>query len=119
MELDDLREYCLSKAGVTESFPFGEETLVFKVGPKIFALVGLEDTPPRVNLKCEPARAIELRAEYPEFILPGYHMNKKHWNTVILDDPLDENLILEMVDCSYDLVFAGLSKREKQEIGEK
>src|SRR5450432_1781154 len=84
MDLSQFREYCLSKSQVTESTPFGEDVLVFKVGSKIFALASLDDVPARVNLKCDPDRALDLRDRYEE-VQPGYHMNKKHWNTVIID----------------------------------
>ena len=90
MNVEELREYVLQKAAVTEGFPFGEDTLVFKVNAKIFALVSLTSSPLQFNVKCDPATAIELRDEYPESVLPGYHMNKKHWNTVIVDGRLSK-----------------------------
>lgn len=112
MNIDTLQKYCLNKKEVTESFPFDEETLVFKVAEKIFCLVNL--TPPwSINLKCDPEKAIELREEYEE-IIPGYHMNKKHWNTVDLHGSLKNSLIEELIDDSYNLVFAGLPKRVKE-----
>ena len=111
MNIDSLQNYCLNKKGVTEGFPFDEETLVFKVAGKMFCLVNL--TPPwSTNLKCDPEKAIELREEYEE-IIPGFHMNKKHWNTVDLHGNLKESLIEELIDDSYSLVFAGLPKKVK------
>ena len=104
MNAEELREYVLQKAGVTEGFPFGEDTLVFKVKEKIFVLVSLTSLPLRFNVKCDPAKAIELREEYPENILAGYHMNKKHWNSIIADGRLSKKLIVQMLDDSYNLV---------------
>jgi len=101
--LFDLIAHCLSKPGAEETTPFGPDTLVYKVGGKIFALTSPDDFPPRVNLKCDPERAIELRDRY-ESILPGYHMNKRHWNTVILDGSVPSALVRELVDHSYQLV---------------
>lgn len=111
MNIEEFRTYCLSKRGVTESFPFGEETLVFKVMDKIFALAGLDAHPANANLKCDPEKAIELREEYDGLIYPGYHMNKKHWNTVEIEGNLPPALIVELVDHSYDLVVKGLTKK--------
>ncbi|HLW32705.1 MAG TPA: MmcQ/YjbR family DNA-binding protein [Aequorivita sp.] len=118
MNIEEFRTYCLSKKGVTESFPFGEETLVFKVMDKVFALAGLDAHPATANLKCDPEKAIELREEYDGLITPGYHMNKKHWNTVEIDPPagragrnLPPALIIELVDHSYNLVVKGLTKK--------
>jgi predicted DNA-binding protein (MmcQ/YjbR family) len=104
MNVETLREYVLQKLYVTEGFPFGEGTLVFKVKGKVFLLIGLDATPLQFNVKCDPDKAIELREEYPDAVLPGYHMNKKHWNTVIVDGKLSKKQILEMVDDSYRLV---------------
>lgn len=112
MNVEQLREYCLSKKAATESFPFDDKTLVFKVMNKIYALVGLERLPPSVNLKCDPERAVELREAYDGLILPGYHMNKKLWNTVRLEG-LDDELIVELIDHSYDLVVAKLPKEDR------
>ncbi len=112
MDISDIRTYCLSKFGVNESFPFDDETLVFKIGSKIFCLAGL-NPPFSINLKCEPEKAIELREEYEE-IKPGYHMNKKHWNTVSLEGRLENSLITKMIDDSYFLVCKNLPKREKE-----
>jgi predicted DNA-binding protein (MmcQ/YjbR family) len=111
--LESIYEYCRAKACVSEGFPFDEDTLVFKVAGKIFALLSLERTPLQINLKCEPARAIELRERY-ESVVPGYHMNKKHWNTIVLDSNLPTPLIFELIDHSYDRVVSGLPKAEKE-----
>jgi len=102
MNIEDLRKYCIDKPGTTEGFPFGDDTLVFKVEGKIFALLNLEGET-RINLKCDPDRAIALREEY-DSIIPGYHMNKKHWNTVIIEESLPDILVREMIDHSYHLV---------------
>lgn len=117
MDIETLREYCLSKAGTTESFPFDEHTLVFKVMNKMYSLVGLERLPPSVNLKCDPERAIQLREEYDGAIIPGYHMSKKHWNTVYLEEVSDK-LIIELVDHSYDLIVSKLTKKDKKRLVE-
>jgi predicted DNA-binding protein (MmcQ/YjbR family) len=102
MNIETLREYCISKKGADESFPFGEDTLVFKVKGKIFALVNL-DGDLSINLKCDPLYAIELRERYPA-VTPGYHMNKKHWNTVMLGGSVPDKEIQDWIDQSYDLV---------------
>ena len=104
MNIETLREYVLQKPSVTDGFPFGEDTLVFKINNKIFLLVSLSAAPMQFNVKCNPDKAIELREEYPENILPGYHMNKKHRNTVIMDRKLKDKLVQEMIDESYHLV---------------
>ena len=104
MNIETIREYVLQKPAVTEGFPFGEDTLVFKVNEKIFFLAGLDSSPLQFNVKCDPDKAIELREEYPESVLPGYHMNKKHWNTVIVDGRLSAKQLKEMIDDSYGLV---------------
>ena len=109
MDIEELRAYILQKPDVTEGFPFGEDTLVFKVKEKIFLLTGLDSSPLRFNVKCDPDRAIELREEFPDSILPGFHMNKKHWNTVVVDGSVSKKLLKEMIDHSYDLV----SKKKK------
>jgi predicted DNA-binding protein (MmcQ/YjbR family) len=108
MNIETLREYCISKKGVTESFPFGDDTLVFKAGGKIFALVNL-DGDLSINLKCDPVLAIDLRERYSS-VTPGYHMNKKHWNTVLLDGSVPDREVLSWIDHSYNL----LSARNKQ-----
>lgn len=116
MHPEDVREYCLSKPGATEELPFGPDTLVFKVKGKIFALMGLDQSDCRVNLKCDPERAIQLRAEYSQDVLPGYHMNKVHWNTVVCDQGLSRQLILQLIDHSYDLVIASLPAKRRDEL---
>ena len=118
MKLETYYEYCLSKKGVTEHFPFDEETLVFKVGGKMFALSSLiqwEKGEPSVNLKCDPERALELRAEY-EDIVPGFHMSKTHWNTIYINKNVSDKLIAALIDHSYELVFGSLSKKIQIEI---
>lgn len=104
MDIETIREYVLQKPSVTEGFPFGEDTLVFKVNEKIFLLAGLDSDPLQFNVKCDPDRAIELRDEFPDSVLPGYHMNKKHWNTVIVNGRLSAKQLKEMIDHSYELV---------------
>jgi predicted DNA-binding protein (MmcQ/YjbR family) len=116
MNVDDIWTYCLAKAGVEEGFPFGEETLVFKREGKIFLLVGLTNQPLQFNAKCDPERAIELREQY-DCIIPGYHMNKKHWNTVIIDNTLTSKQLKELIDHSYDLVNKKSSKAKSQPAG--
>lgn len=113
MNIEILREYCLSKKAATEGFPFGEETLVFKVMDKIFLLVSLNANPLQFNAKCEPGKAIELREEY-DAVKPGYHMNKKHWNTIIIDGSLSTKLIKEMIDDSYSLIVQSLPKKSRE-----
>ena len=118
MNLEIYYEYCLSKKGVTEHFPFDQDTLVFKVGGKMFALSSLlqwEKNEPSVNLKCDPERAQELRAEYDE-IKPGFHMSKVHWNTIALNGSLSNTFIKELIDHSYELVFKSLTKKIQNEI---
>ena len=104
MNIETIREYILQKPDVTEGFPFGEDTLVFKVKEKIFFLSGLDSSRLQFNVKCDPDKAIQLRDEYPESVLPGYHMNKKHWNTIIVDGRLSAKQLKEMIDDSYELV---------------
>ena len=103
MDIEKIRKYCLEKNGSLECFPFDEVTLVFKVKNKMFGLLTLDENPVRMNLKCDPERAIELREMY-DSILPGWHMNKKYWNTVILDGKVPLKLVFEMIDESYKLV---------------
>ena len=103
MDLAQLREYCLSKPNATEGTPFGPDTLVFKVGGKIFAITSLDEVPTRANLKCDPDLALELRDRYAE-VHPGYHMNKKHWNTIDTEAGIPEPEIRKMIDHSYELV---------------
>lgn len=109
MNIESLREYCLSKPGVEETLPFGPDTLVFKVANKIFLLVGLYEEQLSFNVKCDPDKAIELREEYP-CVLPGYHMNKKHWNTITVDGSVSAKHLKEWIDGSYELV-AGKKRR--------
>lgn len=116
MNIESFRNYCLDKQGTTEELPFGPDTLVFKVRGKMFATVGLDEVPMRVNLKCEQERAIDLRLEFPKAILPGYHMNKKHWNTVLPEANLPDSLIFELIDHSYELVVRRLPKKVQQEL---
>lgn len=116
MNVEEFRTYCLAKKCVTESFPFDEETLVFKVANKMFALLSLEKIPPSANLKCDPEHAIELRDCFPE-IIPGYHMNKKHWNTVEIDSGLQNDFVRKLIDHSYDLIVQSLPKKVQKEFG--
>lgn len=116
MNIEELRSFCLTKKGATEGFPFGEDTLVFKVGNKIFLLAGLDNHPVSFNVKCDPEEAISLREKYPNSILPGYHMNKKHWNTVVLNGEIALDQIKEMINYSYGLVYDSLPLRTKKEI---
>jgi predicted DNA-binding protein (MmcQ/YjbR family) len=109
MDIEQIRDYCLAKPEVTESFPFGPGALVFKVQDKMFLLISLEDVPLRMNVKCMPEKAILLRERY-EYVLPGYHMNKKHWNTVILEPALHADRVKEWIDDSYRLVYKGKRK---------
>ena len=114
MNIEELREYCLSKKAVTEGFPFDETTLVFKIMDKMFALTDLEGDL-SINLKCDPDKAIELRERYPS-VIPGYHMNKKHWNTILIDGSIDDRLIREWIDHSYECVVNGLPANKKKEL---
>ncbi|MEL6925811.1 MAG: MmcQ/YjbR family DNA-binding protein [Bacteroidota bacterium] len=113
MNIESFRTYCTNKKGVTEELPFGPDTLVFKVMGKMFAATGLNEERFRVNLKCEPEYAIELREQH-EDIIPGWHMNKKHWNTVYCEDGLDDRLIMQLIDHSYDLVVSKLKKADRE-----
>lgn len=115
--LDDLRSYLLSKPGAREEFPFDPQTLVLKVASKIFALLALDEEPLRLNLKGDPLDNEVLREQFSA-IIPGYHMPKRHWNTVIMDGTLDGELIKNLIDDSYSLVFESLSKKEQQQISE-
>jgi predicted DNA-binding protein (MmcQ/YjbR family) len=111
-----LREHCLSFAGAEETFPFGAEVSVFKVGGKMFALSQLDQSPLRVSLKCEPVLAEQLRATYPE-VIPGYHLNKRHWNTVTIDGSLSDRMVKDMIEDSYDLVVSSLSRARQVALG--
>lgn len=115
MDLHDIVRYCESKQGVTKDFPFDLDTLTLKVGGKMFLLADVNSDPPRINLKCDPLLAEELRKQYPS-ILPGYHMNKTHWNTVIVDGSIQDDTIFWLIDHSYDLVFRGLPRKEREEL---
>ncbi|MBS1527392.1 MAG: MmcQ/YjbR family DNA-binding protein [Bacteroidetes bacterium] len=114
MSIEEIRDYCLAKPGVTEDLPFGEDTLVFRVGDKLFLLTSIS-TGTQFNVKCDPERAAELRERFSE-VRPGYHMNKKHWNTVHTNGSLSRKQILEMIDHSYELVFKSLPKKVQEEI---
>ncbi|MBU2491882.1 MAG: MmcQ/YjbR family DNA-binding protein [Bacteroidetes bacterium] len=117
MDIDNIRDYCLKKKGVTEGFPFDEETLVFKVMGKMFCLTNL--TPPlNLNLKCEPEKAVELREHY-NCMHPGYHMDKKHWNTIEVNGIINPKLIYGWIDDSYTLVVESLTKKLKEELRKK
>lgn len=110
MNIETLRDYCLSKPGTEETLPFGPDTLVYKVGGKVFLLVGLDAEDLRFNVKCDPDKAIELRDEYP-CVLPGFHMNKKHWNTIVVDGSVSNALLKEWIDHSYGLVAPKAKKK--------
>ena len=110
MNIEDLREYALSKEDVEEGFPFGGDTLVFKVRGKLFLLTGLNSVPLQFNAKCDPGTAVELREQYA-CIIPGYHMNKKHWNTVIIDGTLSNKQLKQLIDDSYKLVAGKVKKK--------
>ena len=119
MNIEELRDFCISKKGVTEHFPFDDVTLVFKVMNKMFALVGLhqwENGDQKINLKCNPEKANELRVDY-ESISAGFHMSKKHWNTVLMNNSdVSDQLVFQLIDHSYDLVVQGLTKKAKAEL---
>lgn len=116
LTLDDIREYCSKKKGVTETFPFDFQTMAIRVGDKIFLLTDINSPVLAMNLKCDPFLALELRSRYPQ-VTPGYHMNKKHWNTVVADGVIPDEEILEMIDHSYELVYRGLNKSVRDVIG--
>jgi predicted DNA-binding protein (MmcQ/YjbR family) len=115
MNLAEFREHCAGFAGFSEDLPFDENTLAFRVGGKIFALMDV-DLFVSVNLKCDPERAVELREQYPG-ITPGYHMNKRHWNTVLTDGSVPEKLLLELAEHSHALVMASLPKKVREQLG--
>jgi len=117
MNVESAREYCLKLNGCTESFPFGVTTLVMKVGGKMFALINLDENP-ALNLKCDPEKAITLRESF-DAVLPGYHMNKKHWNTVLLDGSIKDELLMDWINDSYHLVVNKLPLRLKNQLGFK
>src|SRR5712672_1598220 len=116
MTSEELRDHCLSFLGSEEEFPFGPETSVFKVASKIFALSRLAESPARVSLKCDPVLAEQLRAAHPA-VLPGYHLNKRHWNTVIIDGSVSEQMLKDMIEDSYDLVVSGLPASRRRALG--
>lgn len=116
MDLEQFRDYCLQKRNVEESMPFDESTLVFKLNNKIFALLSLKvERSNSCNLKCDPERAIALRSEFNS-VTPGYHMNKKHWNTIRFNEEVNDQMIFELVDHSYELIFKSFSKKVQKEI---
>ncbi len=120
MDIQQLYEFCLSKKGVTEHFPFDEDTLVFKVGGKMFCLTSLKDWEngtPSLNLKCDPEKAEELRATY-NAVKPGYHMSKIHWNTIDFNGDVSDKLMCQFINHSYELVFKSLTKKIQAEINE-
>ncbi len=117
MDFDTLRTHLIRRKGAAEEMPFGPSALVFKVMGKMFALIGVDDDPLRMNLKCDPDYALLLRQRYTG-VIPGYHMNKQHWNTVVLDDSVPDDLILDMIDDSYDLVVKGLRRVDRLRIRE-
>lgn len=113
MNIEQFRDLCLSKNGVTESCPFGEDVLVFKVMGKMWALCALNRLPTQVNLKCDPERSIQLRSAYDGLIIPGYHMSKEHWNTVMVENAIPPKLLIELIDHSYNLVVSKLTKKDQ------
>lgn len=115
MNIETFRDYCLRKKGVEETFPFGEDVLVFKVMGKMFALTGLDNPEFKVNLKCDPDWALELREQHPE-IQPGWHMSKKLWNTVSFEEGLNDDFLCKLIDHSYELVVNSLSKKLRTEL---
>lgn len=115
MHLEELRDYCLAKKGVEEGFPFGGDTLVFKVMGKMFLLTGIDSQPIQFNVKCDPEKAIILRENF-SCVLPGYHMNKQLWNTIICDGSVNRKQIQEWIDDSYNLVVSSLTKKLKTEL---
>jgi predicted DNA-binding protein (MmcQ/YjbR family) len=116
MTADELREHCLSFNGAEETFPFGPENSVFKVEGRIFAISRLDGDPLRVSLKCEPVLAEQLREQHAA-VIPGYHLNKRHWNTVILDGSLPDDLVGDMIEDSYDLIVSSLPKARRRLLG--
>jgi predicted DNA-binding protein (MmcQ/YjbR family) len=109
MNIEELRDYCLSKKGVEETLPFGPDNLVFKLMGKMFLLASLDESPLRFNVKCDPEKAISLREQY-DCVLPGYHMSKKHWNTVVADGSVPDAKLKEWIDESYFLILGSLPK---------
>lgn len=117
MDFDAIREHCLAKPAVTEDFPFGDDVLAFRVMDKLFALINIEKTPMFINLKCDPHRALELRERYPS-VKPGYHMSKRHWNSVYLEGSFSGREFFGWIDHSYDLVAKKLKKAQRVELQE-
>ncbi len=115
MNIEELREYCIAKPYVEETFPFDEETLVFKVMGKAFLLTGISGHPLRFNVKCNPEYAIELREKY-NYVLPGYHMNKQHWNTIVCEGSANKKLLKQWIDDSYQLIVDSLPKKMREEM---
>jgi predicted DNA-binding protein (MmcQ/YjbR family) len=115
MNIESITEYCRRKRGVTEDFPFDEDTLAIRVMNKIFLLASLEKVPLQINLKCEPEYAVELRERY-DAVQPGFHMNKSHWNTVLIDGSIPNSELKEMIDHSYEQVVKGLKKADKEKL---
>ena len=115
MNAEILRTYCLQKNGVEEAQPFGETTVVYKIGGKMFLLVALDAVPLQFNAKCDPDKALELREQY-DCVQPGYHMSKKHWNTILADGTASDKLLLQWVNDSYNLVYESLPKKIKSEL---
>lgn len=116
MNVEEIREHCMRKNGVEEGFPFDSNTLVFKVAGKLFLLMGLDSNPVQFNVKCDPNRAIELREKY-SCVLPGYHMNKKHWNTIVCEGNAPKKSVFEWIDHSYELVLASVPKKTRENLG--
>ena len=117
MNIEELRDYCLSLKGTSDEFPFDEVTLVLKVQGKMFALIPLDNPETQISLKCDPERAISLREQY-DAIVPAWHFNKKHWNTVLIDPSISQKFLCELINHSYELVIAGLPKKLKDELNE-
>ena len=115
MNIETLREYCLSKPGVEEVLPFGPDTLVYKVNNKIFLISGLDQEQLSFNVKCDPDKAVELREEF-SFVIPGWHMNKKHWNTIVVDGSVSNKQLKEWIDHSYDLVVKSLTREKRNQL---
>ncbi|MFC2080928.1 MmcQ/YjbR family DNA-binding protein [Bacteroidota bacterium] len=115
MNIEDIREYCIAKPGVTEGFPFNDTALVFKVMGKMFAILDLSEDSRGISLKCDPELAIELREQHPE-VTPAWHFNKKHWNTVMMDGSITDKHLMEWIDHSYDMVVKGMPKSRQKEL---
>ncbi|MDQ3072002.1 MAG: MmcQ/YjbR family DNA-binding protein [Bacteroidota bacterium] len=115
MNIETLREYCIAKKGTLETFPFGENTLVFKVAGKMYLLTDVTSADLSFNIKCDPEKAAELRERH-SCVTPGWHMNKKHWNTIAVDGSVSDSTLREWIDHSYDLVVASLPKKQKEEL---